>query len=173
MSSETPIINETLIEQNHENLSEVPPNNPVTYAGFWKRTLAFLLDYIVMMLLIIVFSFGLGMMMAHNGVDAKADDTMAMFDALMQLVVLLLGWLYFGVMESSRYQATLGKLLIGLKVTDCHGERLSFLRATGRHFGKYLSFLLVGIGFLMVAFTRRKQGLHDLMAGCLVINNPH
>ncbi|BBP42760.1 RDD family protein [Thiosulfativibrio zosterae] len=173
MSSETPVINETLMEQNTENLPEAPSQKTVTYAGFWKRTLAFLLDYIVMMVLIIVFSFGMGMMMAHNGVDATADDTLALFDALMQLVVLMLGWLYFGVLESSKYQATLGKLLIGLKVTDIHGERLSFWRATGRHFGKYLSFLLVGIGFLMVAFTRRKQGLHDFMASCLVINNPH
>ena len=173
MSSQTPVSNETPLAQNTENLPENLSTHPVTYAGFWKRVLAFLLDYIVMMVLIIVFSFGMGMMMAHNGVDATADETLALFDALMQWVVLMLGWLYFGWMESSQYQATLGKLLMGLKVTNIQGERLSFWRATGRHFGKYLSFLLLGIGFLMVAFTRRKQGLHDLMTSCLVINNPH
>ena len=72
-------------------------------------------------------------------------------------------------MESSEYQATLGKMLLGLKVTDLKGRRISFLRATGRHFGKILSGLILGIGFFMIAFTKKKQGLHDIITECLVL----
>lgn len=153
----------------------LPSQEPFSpsYAGFWKRVFAFILDYIVMLLLVILFSFAIGMMMAHNGVDVESEDAMALFDALMQMVVLLVGWLYCALMESSKRQATLGKMLVGIQVTDLLGQRISFLRATGRHFGKYISFLLLGLGFLMIAFTRRKQGLHDVMASCLVINHPN
>jgi uncharacterized RDD family membrane protein YckC len=71
-------------------------------------------------------------------------------------------------MESSSYQGTLGKMIFGLKVTDLYGNRISFERATGRNFAKILSAMILGIGYLMVAFTERKQGLHDLLAGTLV-----
>jgi uncharacterized RDD family membrane protein YckC len=76
--------------------------------------------------------------------------------------------LYEAFMESSSYQATLGKMIFGMKVTDLNGNRISFERATGRHFAKWLSAMILGIGYLMVAFTERKQGLHDLLAGTLV-----
>jgi uncharacterized RDD family membrane protein YckC len=77
-------------------------------------------------------------------------------------------WLYEAFMESSSYQATLGKMIFGLKVTDLNGNRICFARATGRHFAKILSAMILGIGYIMVAFTERKQGLHDLLAGTLV-----
>ena len=77
-------------------------------------------------------------------------------------------WLYSALLESSSYQATLGKMILGMKVTDLAGNRISFERATGRHFAKILSAMILGIGFLMVAFTERKQGLHDILAGTLV-----
>ena len=78
-------------------------------------------------------------------------------------------WLYEALMLSSPYQATLGKMIFGMKVTDLYGNRISFARATGRHFAKYISgpFTLL-IGFFMVGFTERKQGLHDIIAGTLV-----
>ncbi len=82
----------------------------------------------------------------------------------------LVSWIYFASFESSSKQATPGKMTLGIKVTNLEGEPIGFGQATGRHFGKYISALIVGIGFLMVAFTERKQGLHDIMAGCLVIN---
>jgi uncharacterized RDD family membrane protein YckC len=72
-------------------------------------------------------------------------------------------------MESSSYQATLGKMICGMKVTDLFGNRISFERATARHFAKWLSGLILGIGYIMVGFTERKQGLHDLLAGTLVL----
>jgi len=85
------------------------------------------------------------------------------------LILVLFGsWLYEAFMESSSYQATLGKMIFGMKVTDLNGNRISFERATGRHFAKILSSIL-GIGYIMVGFTERKQGLHDLLAGTLVL----
>jgi len=78
--------------------------------------------------------------------------------------------LYYALMESSAKQATLGKMAISIKVTDMAGNRISFGRATGRYFGKYVSALIMYIGFLMAGFTQQKQALHDIMAGCLVVN---
>jgi uncharacterized RDD family membrane protein YckC len=72
-------------------------------------------------------------------------------------------------MESSAWQATLGKKILGLKVTDLSGNRITFARASGRFFGKILSGMILGIGFLMAGFTARKQALHDILAGCLVL----
>jgi len=66
-------------------------------------------------------------------------------------------------------QATLGKRIVGLKVTDLAGNRIGFGRATGRHFAKMLSSMIMNIGYIMVAFTDRKQGLHDMLAGTLVM----
>ncbi len=77
-------------------------------------------------------------------------------------------WLYEALMESSSYQATLGKMIFGMKVTDLYGNRISFGRATGRHFAKWLSGMILCIGYIMVGFTERKQGLHDMLAGTLV-----
>jgi uncharacterized RDD family membrane protein YckC len=84
------------------------------------------------------------------------------------IVVLFGGWLYEALMESSSYQATIGKMVLGMKVTDLYGNRISFGRATGRHFAKILSGMILCIGFIMVGLTERKQGLHDLLAGTLV-----
>jgi len=84
-------------------------------------------------------------------------------------ILLLFGsWLYEALLESSSYQATLGKMIFGMKVTDLNGHRISFGRATGRHFAKWLSTMILCIGYIMVGFTERKQGLHDLLAGTLV-----
>ena len=78
-------------------------------------------------------------------------------------------WLYEALLTSSSWQATVGKRVLDLKVTDEGGNPISFERATARFFAKLLSSLTLGIGFLMVAFTNRKQGLHDLLAGTLVM----
>jgi uncharacterized RDD family membrane protein YckC len=72
-------------------------------------------------------------------------------------------------MESSSKRATLGKMALGIIVTDLEGKRISFGRATGRFFSKILSGIIIYIGFIMVAFTDKKQGLHDMIAGTLVI----
>lgn len=87
---------------------------------------------------------------------------------VMGMLILGGSWLYEAFLESSSYQATLGKMIFGMKVTDLYGNRISFARATGRHFAKILSGMILCIGFIMVGLTERKQGLHDMIAGTLV-----
>jgi uncharacterized RDD family membrane protein YckC len=82
----------------------------------------------------------------------------------------LLVWLYFAVCESSAWQATVGKLAMGIRVTDLDGDRIGFWRALGRYAAKIVSWMVLALGFLMIGWTRRKQGLHDMLAGTLVLN---
>ena len=82
-----------------------------------------------------------------------------------------LTWLYYAVLTSSSWQATVGKKVLGLKVVDENGDRISFGRATGRYFAKIPSALILCIGFLMVAWTNRKRGLHDMIANTLVVKD--
>lgn len=86
--------------------------------------------------------------------------------ALLELVI---GWLYFVLLETSQKQATLGKMLVEIKVTDINGNRLGFGQATGRYFSKILSSIILGVGFLFPLWTPRKQALHDIVAGTLVL----
>ena len=85
------------------------------------------------------------------------------------LIALLLPIAYYALLESSRWQATIGKRVCRLRVTRLDGSRISLPRAIGRYLGKFVSALILGIGFLMIGWTRRKQGLHDLMADTLVV----
>jgi uncharacterized RDD family membrane protein YckC len=91
-------------------------------------------------------------------------------EALGRIIGITIAWLYFALLESSSRQATLGKMALGIKVTDLSGDGVSFCRATGRHFGKIISALTFLTGYLMAGLTRKKQGLHDMVAGCLVVN---
>ncbi len=122
----------------------------VMYGGFWRRVLASIIDGIPLMIVSMVLTLGFSPV---NSFFAN----------------LVVGWLYYAGFESSSYQATWGKQALGMKVTDLKGKRISFGQASGRHFAKYLSMLILFIGFLMVAFTEKKQGLHDQLAGTLVI----
>ncbi len=156
----------------------VPP--AVTYAGFWKRFLAYLIDKLLLgvvvgMLAIPVIAVGVAS--SANPPD-NPDDTSVLAALLVGMVLLLavvslvINWLYFALMEASAKQATVGKLALGIKVTDLSGGRISFARATGRYFGKLLSGLVLWVGFIMAGFTQQKQALHDILAQCLVINRP-
>lgn len=116
------------------------------YAGFWKRVLAALIDSVIVFL-----------------------GTMVLYLAVGRIATLA-AWFYYILMESSQYQATLGKMIVGIKVTDIHGNRISMARSTGRYFAKILSGMSFLAGYVMVAFTRRKQGLHDMLADVLVVN---
>lgn len=88
---------------------------------------------------------------------------------IVNIFTILVSWLYYAIMESSSKQGTLGKMATGLKVTDLNGNRISFGRASGRYFGRILSGIILDIGFLMIAFTQKKQGLHDMIAETLVV----
>jgi uncharacterized RDD family membrane protein YckC len=84
-------------------------------------------------------------------------------------ISIVISWLYFALMESSKIQGTLGKMLLKIKVTDYDGNRISFARATGRYFGKIISGMIMMIGYIMAGFTEKKQALHDILASCYVI----
>jgi uncharacterized RDD family membrane protein YckC len=132
----------------------------VTYAGFWKRYLALMLDYVILWIFI-------GIAGALIGASAPSNEALL---GLLNLASILLFWLYFALLESSGQQATYGKKVMGIQVTDGQGNRISFARASGRFFGKILSGIILCIGYIMAAFTPRKQALHDLMADCVVVN---
>jgi uncharacterized RDD family membrane protein YckC len=128
------------------------------YAGFWRRFVAFLLDGLI-----------LGVVTVPLNIAFGGDDWYTEASSGARGIASVLGWLYYALMESSAKQATVGKMALGIIVTDMEGRRIGFGRATGRHFAKILSALILGIGFIMIAFTQRKQGLHDILAGTLVI----
>ena len=139
----------------------------VTYAGFWKRFAAAFIDGIIITIGVGVIAFVWGFFMLAGGVIENDPDVLRRVGNGLGFI---LHWIYCAVMESSPKQATLGKMALGIKVVDLESNRISFAKATGRHFGKFISFLILFIGFIMVAFTKKKQGLHDMMAGCLVID---
>ena len=140
------------------------------YAGFWRRSAALVIDAILLGIVQAVFTIAFVSSLAD--VDPNDEAAAVVTITTLNLVILAIGWLYFAVMESSKVQATLGKMLIGIVVTDVNGQPIGFGRATGRYFGKFISSLILMIGYLMAAFTQRKQALHDIMAGCLVVRKP-
>lgn len=146
----------------------------VTYAGFWKRFVAWFIDRII--LAVVGGCFGgivggiLGGIAGAGGVDVEDPNFAMAFQVIGGIVGTLIGWLYYAFFESSEYQATPGKMALQIKVTDMSGNRISFARATGRYFGKILSTLTFLVGYIMAGFTEKKQALHDMIAGCLVVN---
>lgn len=152
----------------------------VEYADFWLRVLAYLIDTavigigFVVILIPLIFLTGLGDLLSRFHPDEDMNDVGLFFIFgvlfLAATASLVLTWLYHALMESSEWQATLGKKFLGLVVTDMAGQRVSFGRATGRHFAKIITNMVpLLIGYLMAAFTQKKQALHDMIAGCLVL----
>ena len=136
----------------------------VVYSGFWRRVAASLIDSVILGVVGAILGIVLGVAMVSGG----TDDT-EVVELTGNVVGLFLGWLYYALMESSSKQATIGKMVMGIKVTDLEGNQISFARASGRHFGKIISSLILAIGYLMMLWTEKKQTLHDKMAGCLVV----
>ncbi|MCD4789243.1 MAG: RDD family protein [Bacteroidales bacterium] len=164
----------------NSNITTQETQKPVEYAGFWWRFLAYIIDEIILsfiefiIILPILGIFGLSIFgLAESGYN---EEEMLMFLGpmfgilfLIIMISIAINWLYFAIMESSKTQGTLGKMLLKIKVTDYNGERISFARATGRYFGKIISGMILMIGYIMAGFTDRKQALHDMMASCYVI----
>ena len=100
--------------------------------------------------------------------DSDIDAVQPLFDIWGGITGILIFWLYQAMLVSSSRQATVGKIAVGIVVTDEQGRRISFARATGRWFGQYLSGVLL-IGYLIQPFTAKRQTLHDIIAGCLVL----
>jgi uncharacterized RDD family membrane protein YckC len=146
-----------------------PAGQPTGYGGFWIRVVAYIVDGILLNIAFGIIGAVIGISLIPAD-PAKIDPVEFMSQmGSFQLIAVVVTWLYFGLMESSPRGATVGKMVVGLRVVDEQGNRLSFLRATGRFFAKFISALILMIGYLMVAFTERKRGLHDIIAGTLVV----
>jgi uncharacterized RDD family membrane protein YckC len=141
------------------------------YAGFWMRAIAVVIDTIVLAVVTFpvgyVFGYLIGYEMASSGAGAQEIQTVA--EGVGNLLGIFIAWIYFSAMESSKLQATLGKKALGLRVVDGDGNRIGFGRATGRYFAKIFSAILLFVGYFMAGWTKRKRGLHDMMANTLVI----
>jgi uncharacterized RDD family membrane protein YckC len=141
------------------------------YAGFWRRFVAMIIDTILSAILAGVACVLIGLIVFAAGRAAGATDERVMGAAT--IAVMTVGipfyYLYHAVFESSERGATPGKMALGIAVTDVEGGRIGFGRAFARNVAKWVSCMILMIGFLMAAFTSRKQALHDLMTGCLVV----
>jgi uncharacterized RDD family membrane protein YckC len=132
------------------------------YGGFWARFVALVLDNAIVFFIMLAALLPMGIVVATVGMES-------MTDVVAWLIVTFVPFLYWPVLESSRWQATLGKRIMGLEVTDLDGNRLGFLRALLRSLAKIVSGIPFGIGFLIAAFTARKQALHDIIVKTLVV----
>lgn len=148
----------------------------VVYAGFRKRLAAYAIDsflvgiafYAVFMVALIAGGVGMGGLM--NMSDATLAPGFLLVMGLAYLSYPLISGLYYVLMESSGHQATLGKLAVGIKVTDSAGRQLSRGSALARWASHLLNYLTLYIGYLMIAFTDRKRGLHDMVVDSLVVD---
>jgi len=153
---------------------------PLRYAGFWLRLVAYIIDGIIVgSVFLIIFGFlaaltGIGSTLRNIRPGEDPGDVVALLGVTVIFAVVgiaLVGvWLYHALLESSSWQGTLGKKVMGLAVTDTEGRRISFGRASGRYFAKFVTNLIpLFIGYILAGFTERKQAIHDMIAGCLVL----
>ena len=153
-----------------------------TYAGFWLRFVAYIIDYIIIYVVqsfIFIPVLGLlGITFASNmeNVENMSEaETLGMIGSIMAvagataLLTTVIAILYWSLMESSKFQATVGKLALGLKVTDMEGKNLDLTKSLIRNVCKIISGMIIFIGYIMAGFTEKKQGLHDIIAGTLVV----
>ena len=147
----------TQVVQLSTNTMPQASESNVQYSGFWQRLAASFFDNAV------TTSVGFGIVLLLHVLNAPIPQIVS------NSVPLLFFWFYFSLMESSNKQSTFGKRILGVKVTGIDGNKISFLHATGRTFAKFFSVISLGIGFLMISFTKKKQGLHDIIAGTLVV----
>ena len=160
-----------------------PPH--LVFAGFWIRVAAHLLDNLIVSIPFVAIWFALVTMivgasvfaplMKLNSMPANPALIASLVGTIILLyLILILGrliviWLYHAILESGPHQSTWGKRILGLKVTSMTGQRITFGHATGRYFSSIITTMTMGIGYLMVAFTDRKQTLHDMIVGTLVV----
>ncbi len=158
------------------------------YAGCWLRFLACLIDCLILLTFFIILNrfiilIGITPDSHHfNVFEIKKEypstwflylllNVMGIYNSfsILYFIKVIIALLYFAVMESSSKQATFGKIMVKIIVTDLNGERISFFKSILRNLSKYISNITIFIGYIMICFTARKQGLHDLISKCLVI----
>ncbi|MFB6365265.1 RDD family protein [Paenibacillus elgii] len=146
------------------------------YSGFWKRLCAYIIDGIILYvgsvilgIIFTMFEYLLMIPFAMNSTES-VDSVAWVILGVRSLLFLVTGWLYFAIMESSKWRATLGKLAVGSVVVDERNERISFARASGRYWSKLISVCTLYVGFFMAGFTGKKQALHDIIAKTYVVD---
>jgi|TARA_R100001224_G_scaffold67251_1_gene40553 uncharacterized RDD family membrane protein YckC len=144
------------------------------HGGFWLRLAAAIIDTIITQLGLTIIGVIIGIFVGiFMGAAGSPMGDIEMIAGGIGYAIGIIGqWLYFTIFEISGWMATPGKKILGLQVTDLNGQQIGFGRANGRYWGKIVSALILMIGFIMIAFTDKKQGLHDIMAGTLVIKKP-
>jgi uncharacterized RDD family membrane protein YckC len=173
-------------------MTPVAMDHDLEHAGFWKRVLASLIDFVILAMI----GFALGLAFGYNPITEfqesfrKAMENpngpppqAAMPPAAVSFISIVGSWLYKAILESSKMQGTMGKVMVGIVVTDLEGQRIDFGKASLRYALPWLgnlialvpalalaSSLLLIADSLVVAFTPKKQALHDMIAGCLVVN---
>ena len=118
------------------------------YAGFWQRFLAGIIDSIILIVIEVILIF---------------------IPIIGWILSLFVAWLYFAIQHSSTKQATFGMRALDIKITNENHGKIGFWRATGNFYLTVISALVVFIGFLMIAFTSKKQGFHNLISRTLCI----
>ena len=146
------------------------PATAVVYAAPWRRLAAGAVDALLIPVVWYLASFIMGgVFTASSGKEMSADAaTLTRYGAWIAAAVAW--WLYCIIMERSANQGTLGKMLLGIAVTDAAGKRIPLGRAMARNLAKVLSGALLPVNWLLVTFTGKKQGLHDIVAGSLVVD---
>ena len=147
-----------------------PARRAIRYAGFWIRAVAATLDAIFLFVAFLPLRWLVGstVTLAGDAWQMPDSETFHLSRILRIGIAVIVGLAYRAGMESSKFQATLGKMALQIKVTDLSGSRISFDRAIARYFAKFLSLATLGIGYVMAGFTPKKQALHDQLAGTLV-----
>ena len=155
------------------------------YAGLCRRFIAFIVDAILILLIGIVLITFFSMtncvkyayyiavhvdLVSSLTEAGTADAAFGPIIAALGMLIIIVPWLYFVGFELSHSQATPGKVLMHFMVTDMEGNKSTFARVTLRHFGKFISALVIFIGFLMIGLTNKRQGLHDKICNCLVLH---
>lgn len=135
----------------------------LNYAGFWHRLLASIIDLAIVYSMFIFTGVIIELIFLQS---STYDDS---YIYLIFLLGVIIFWLFYAIFEGSKFQATPGKAILGLKVVDKKNNRINFRQASSRFLGRVLSYFTIGIGYLMIGFTRNKQGLHDLIADTYVL----
>lgn len=148
----------------------------IVYAGFWRRAAALCVDGLIVatvnyaLFFVLILVAGAGSAFAMNRDPGQLDPASMALVFGIYIIGPIVSALYFVLQESSEAQATLGKRLLGIKVTDAQGRRLGRGHALGRWVSHLICYVTLYIGYVVAAFTQRKQGLHDMVAGTLVVD---
>ncbi|MFD2626874.1 RDD family protein [Salibacterium salarium] len=152
------------------------------YAGFWLRVAAVLIDCIILAVpagILSITGFIVGLSLSPDSLyvdynmeaeaEAEAEAKLMLVNFIVNLLSGLIGLFYFTIFHCSKWQATIGKKAVGIKVIDYNGGKISFWKSFGRYFGYLLSGIILGIGYIMAGLTKNKEALHDMMSSTLVI----